>query len=329
MHTQILIPLDGSALAEGALPLALPLARAMAAEVILLQVVSPPPQVDPMTGWPSREEPASARRQEIQDAAREYLTAVAGRLAQQGARAQVVVVEGDPIASIIAYAELRPQIRLIAMASHGRSGLSRLVFGSVTEGVLHGAPAPLLVTRQSAAPAGETSEPIYRTLLVPLDGSVFAEQALAEAEELAAATQGRLVLVAAVADPQPPPGATPVETPRAQAHDRQVNAARVRNYLESTAQRLEAGGHPVEIHLAHDRPAEAILRVAEECAADLIVMATHGRNGLARLRMGSVALSVAQAARPPVCLVRPRPQPVRICEPAPAGRAAPAPARGG
>jgi nucleotide-binding universal stress UspA family protein len=53
MHTQILIPLDGSALAEGALPVALPLARAIAAEVILLQVVSPPPQVDPMTGWPA------------------------------------------------------------------------------------------------------------------------------------------------------------------------------------------------------------------------------------------------------------------------------------
>lgn len=321
MQTQVLIPLDGSDLAEGALPVALPLARAMAAELLLLQVVSPPPQVDPVTGWAVPDVSASERRQGVLDAARDYLAGVAGRLAKEGVRVRADVMEGDPIGAIIAYAERRPQIRLIAMASHGRSGLSRLVFGSVTEGVLHNAPAPLLVTRPSAAPAGDTPEVVYQTLLVPLDGSVFAEQALAEAEALATAVHGRLVLVAAVADPEPAPGATPLELSRAKAHDQRVNAARVRNYLESTAQRLEASGRAVEIHLAHDRPAEAILRVAEECEADLIVMATHGRNGLERLRLGSVAQQVTQAAGRPVCLVRPRPQPVRIPEPALAGRA--------
>lgn len=136
-----------------------------------------------------------------------YLTGVANRLADSGLVVSTEVLEGDPATAIGDYAAARPGDVLIAMATHGRSGLGRWLLGSVAERVLHMAPAPLLLVRPPSSPTphplGEGRLPAagslpYTHRLVPLDGSPLAEQALDQAATLARALGATLVLVAVV-----------------------------------------------------------------------------------------------------------------------------------
>jgi nucleotide-binding universal stress UspA family protein len=302
MQSQILVPLDGSELAETVLPQAATLARATASGLTLLRVVTPLSLVEPVGGLaPStvfyeglEKEPAMARG---------YLAALAKSLQADGLFVQTKVLEGDPARVIVSYAGTNPDVKMIAMATHGRSGLTRFLLGSVAEKVLHASPVPVLLTRVSKDRARYPAHPL-RNLVVPLDGSAFAEQALDVARELAATTGGKLLLVSVV-----PPldawqiaasGSLPVWVEDLEeAQGKQLDA-----YLSEIAKNLKASGLSVETRLTNGDPAEEILRSAERDHADLIVMATHGRSGLQQLWLGSVAIKVMHHARLPLLLVR-------------------------
>ena len=184
----LLVPLDGSGLAGLALPHAIRLAQATSSQLTLLRVVPPFVLYDPMgagvvpspAAWDAwEEEPARAR---------EYLSGVADVLSKQGVIADTIVLEGDPAGAIVEYARQHPEVRMIAMATHGRSGIRRWIMGSVAERVLHSSPVPLLLVRAfekdisiAEGPVGATAsavttpsaafvqkEPRYRTIMVPL-----------------------------------------------------------------------------------------------------------------------------------------------------------------
>jgi nucleotide-binding universal stress UspA family protein len=304
MQPQILVPLDGSALAEGVLPYAVALARLSASTLVLLQVI-PSRIALPSIGWRAFE------RRDIQQAWAEAVTAArasleqtADRLRADGLTVQTVVCIGDPASEILTSVTRTPGIRFIAMSTHGRTGLQRAVFGSVAEAVLHTAPVPVLLVRThvDARPAAQTIA--YTTILVPLDVDAFAEPALEQACHLAAASGATLVLLTAVPDRDDLARATEGMVSFAALGELQAVADRMMVELAAQAQRLEASGLHVRTMLARGWPAEAILRAAAQEHADLIVMATHGRGGLQRLRLGSVALQVVQAAVVPVLLVR-------------------------
>lgn len=303
---QILVPLDGSPLAELALPHAVAFARATNSGLLLMRVVPPLSVMFPFTGLTDE----SAKLWEIYDEqpefAKHYLHQVCDRLSPMGVQVATHLAEGLPADLIVEYAGAHPEVTAIAMSTHGRSGLGAWIFGSVAEKVVNSSPVPLLLIR----PEGkhETPElleiPRYHTLLVPLDGSEFAEQALQQAISLGQGSGARLVLLAVATTPfdlklvksdaSNDWSAMPWYTP----------AARMAKYLDSVIEPLSKSGIPIEAQITYGDTADEILKAAAFVQADLIVMASHGLGGLSHLIPGSVATRIAQSTHIPLLLVR-------------------------
>ena len=303
MSQHILIPLDGSVLAEAVVPQAAALARANNAELTLFQGIAPSELRD-TPGWGSVPAPIRAGWVETALArVRAGLDAVAERLQMLGVVVHTEVLAAADVASaIVARAERDPDTRMIAMATHGRSGLGRWLLGSVAEKVLQAAPRPVLLVRAHEPMPAMPIDVSYRSIVIPLDGSAFAEQALGQAQAIAAATGATLVLVAVV----------PVLNDAALVEvgvvptwaERQAEVEHDSHYLADMAARLEVEGFTVRPHIVGGLPPEEILRAGVAEHADLIVMATHGRTGMQRLWIGSVATKVVHSADLPVLLVR-------------------------
>jgi len=304
MERQILVPLDGSALSETVLPHAVAMARATSSALALLRVVPSLGTIE-RRAWPGSTAVAQPRGTEHEfQLARTYLREIAGHLRGDGFEVSTHILEGNPAAEIIDYSRNDATVTMVAMATHGRSGISRCVFGSVAEKVLHAATKPLLLVHAPADAPRVLPRVEYHTILVPLDGSTFAEQALGLAEEMAQDTQARLLLVAVVPPNEDLDVAEAGLVPLWVMEKRQGAAFAVEHALVDDVQKLAAIGLDVRMKIAHGQPAEEILQVAAHEQADLIVMATHGRDGLARLWMGSVASRVVHSTTGAVLLMR-------------------------
>jgi nucleotide-binding universal stress UspA family protein len=148
MYKRILLPLDGSLLAEQALPHAIAQAGRFGAELILLRVVEPMLPTETMV-------PREAIRQaeeRTEALTREYLERVAARVRKRGIPVQVVTIKGFPRRQIVQFAEAN-QIDLIVICTRGRSGVSRWLMGSVADRVVRGASIPVLLVRAAEAKA--------------------------------------------------------------------------------------------------------------------------------------------------------------------------------
>ena len=307
----ILVPLDGSGFAETIIAHAITMAATTQSKIRLLRVVPPLTLIEPMgvgfapssSVWEAwAEEPARARL---------YLSGLDELLKKRGleADADMVVLQGDPASSIVEYAKEHPEVAMIAMSTHGRSGISRWVMGSVAEKVLHSSPVPLLLVRaqeRDTLVGDATQFPVhqYRTILVPLDGSSLAEQALEEAQKLATQLSATLQLVSVIPPVENWEMVAAASMPVWVENAEQEQTESVTTYLQTVAERLRAEGLSVQEEVDYGEPAEQILRRSETGAADLIVMCSHGRSGLQRLWLGSVAMKVMHAATVPVLLVR-------------------------
>lgn len=295
MTQKLLVPLDGSRFAERVLAHLLPVATALNSPVLLVRVISSVPPVAAPEPWMCTPPPATEREN-----AERYLRGVQGELRAQGIRATTQVVEGDTVLALCEVAE-RERVGLIAMATHGRSGVSRWALGSVADHLVRIAPHPVLLVRATMeSPTGGT----LRRILVPLDGSPLSEEAIPQARALAEATGASLILVRAVEMqtereldgimvPSDGPNLLRAQRGRAAGH-----------YLLSIQERLQTIGIPCSSFVIHQPPAQAILTVAEHEEADLIVMSTHARAGLGRWVHGSVADGVLLGATCPLLLVR-------------------------
>jgi nucleotide-binding universal stress UspA family protein len=309
MKDAILVPLDGSTLAEAILPHAAMVAQATGSSITLLRAVPQPIVTVPAAmGMALYNVPDLEQWGAEVDAATGYLTQVAERLRELDLTATVHTVRNAPAEGILDYATQNPDLELIALATHGRAGVTRWLLGSVADEVVQRAAHPLLLVRASAPAASAAWEPValYTKILVPLDGSALAEQALYAARRLADATgAGLLLLTVLLALDE---SAVPVEAPAIRRHEAdqpdQVRAART--YLSEVARQLEEAGVPAQTMIVYGHPAEAILQIATQEGADVIAMATHGRGGLQRLWLGSVTAQVVQRAATPVLVIRPR-----------------------
>ncbi|MBV8085194.1 MAG: universal stress protein [Chloroflexi bacterium] len=285
---RILVPLDGSDLAERALPLAARLADLHGAEVLLLDAAANP------TAWY-----AGTGAELCYSAAHGYVTGVAATVLERyGVTAIRRVSMLPPVEAILQHAA-EPEVVAIVMATHARDGLPRLMMGSVAEQVVRNAPVSvyLLPVRVSAA----FTHPRLRRILVPLDGSQIAHAVLAPIAELASIAQAEVRLVRVFGDEDGFGPETFDETlDETFAHRQARLDAAARAYFE-----------PVREHLAHlgigstaawsTGPAgDAILSAAERYEVQLIAMGTHGRAGLDRIHHGSVAEHVLRHANVPV-----------------------------
>ncbi len=286
----ILVPLDGSELAERALPTAEFLARAMKSSLVLVKGDEE---------WFVAAEPG--QRQQAGSEAQQYLAEVSGRQSLSGLEVQTHVYADAPALAVSrAVAEYASD--LIVMSTHGRGGLGRWAYGSVTEEVLRSARVPVLVV--PAHYQGSWASGHGSTIIVGLDGSALAEDALPAALELAGALGATLTLIEVIEplnvgllgdSPYIPPEAVDIEGWLREA----------KTYLDDVMQRLRSKGVQVAVETTTGHPSATIARVASENDAAAIVVATHGRTGLARAFMGSVANGVLQRATVPVLVVHP------------------------
>ena len=282
----IVVPLDGSALAEEALPHAVLLARKLDVPLRLLRVV--PEDATP----------------EVGAEARAYVEDVAKRLA---VAAHGEIRYGDPAGEIIDYVQEQPD-PLIVMTTHGRGGVGRWISGSVADKVVRHAGVPVLLLRSGVTHAVPDT---LRTLLVPLDGSALAEVALPYAVELAARTGATIHLVRVVDVPamlyqswvQMPASADIIN----QLEQDLVQDAE--SYLTMVAEQLRSQGVDVKTRVRSGLPVAELLALEQEVQPDLVVMATHGRSGLSRLVLGSVAERLLREGTVPLLLVRPSEEP--------------------
>jgi nucleotide-binding universal stress UspA family protein len=276
---RILVPLDGSRLAEAILPVVAPLARDHEAEVILLEV---------MEGQGRLETELERVRQAGAD-----LERAAAYLRSRGvARASVRIWYGEADQAI-ANAATREQASIIAMSTHGRSGLDRLRFGSVAERVVRRAPVPVLLVRGNPV----WDEGGIARILMPLDRSEASEAVIPIVACLAGPFDLEIHLLHVVerAWTEPEPGAGGKGAADAEAEA----------YLRGVAARLEARGLCVRVTARAGTPADVIPAVAAETKCGLVAMSTHGRSGLERLLMGSVAERVLRAVTVPVLMWKP------------------------
>ncbi len=305
MYRTILVPLDGSALGERALPLAATLARAAQAKLVLVRCAWVPHVMDL--------ESVEAEVKSVKDA-EDYLAGIAAPLIQSGLSVETGVPFAVPGEGIVMEVELR-KADLVIMSTHGRSGLSRLVYGSVAEAVLTHSPVPVLLVRATQASAitlGDIEQP---EILIPVDGSPFAETVLPYAKEMARLVNGSLFLLRVVV--APPQWIDPMVVapyPSEEVVVQQEDEATA--YLAGLSQQLEAEGFQVHSRIVMDHPSDAILDACCGSNVRLIVMATHCRHGLGRVVFGSVAMEVLHHGRLPILLVHPvkhaqaTPQPV-------------------
>lgn len=312
MYRKVIVPLDGSELAEEVLPHVVELIRDRESRVYLLSVAA----MMRGTVSPAAElHPGNEEQQRIKQELEEYLRIVAKRLEPVAADVQVSVRFGRPADEILTFVS-DIGADLIAMSTHGRSGISRWVFGSVADRVLRAATCPVLLVR-AGQPQLRTT---YQRILVPLDGSELAEQILPYVKALIRPTRTsplegglrgvtRLFLVSVLTTglgdrtvallTSYPPG---LRLSTTALHYAEVE---LRRYLRSVAAVLRDHGAIVHVEVRRGSPADEILAYASEVEADLISMTTHGLSGLSRWVYGNVAGKVLQGAHCPVLLVRP------------------------
>lgn len=281
----VLVPLDGSELAEEALPYAQAIAQRSNAPLHLTRIIPP-------------DAPAAA-----EDEARDYLR---GKAHGVGDRVQISIRMGDPAEQIIAGAEEMVD-PVIVMTTHGRSGIGRWLYGSVADRVVRGAGMPVLLVRSGMERARLG---VVRSILVSLDGSVYAEAALPYAEELAHTFNAEIHLVRVAETSQVYAMLTPeAQTPAAAEALNEMIArlvADANTYLSQEAEQLRAKGLSVRMQTLEGFPAEQLLAYEQEAGTDLTVMATHGRSGLSRLVFGSVAERILKLGKTPVMMIQPK-----------------------
>lgn len=296
MFRHILIPLDGSALAESALPVAEYLSRVLGARITLVHVIEKD-AVASIHGERhlTRHEEAEAYLEQIRQRAFPAGTPVAMHVHELAVKdvAQGIVEHQD---------ELAPD--LIVMCSHGRGGLRDLLFGSIAQQVITSGRVPVLLVRP---PAVESQRPFEcRSILAPTDGKPHHEAGLLTAARLAQATRARLNLVAVTPTLETLAGQQATAgrfMPGATRTMLEMVEDELRSYLARMAERFQAEGVPVTALVGRGDPAALIARNAETTHADLIVFGTHGKAGTKAFWAHSVGAKVLAQTSRPVLLV--------------------------
>ncbi len=295
MFHHLLVPLDGSRLAEAALPAAAYLGQRLGARVALVHVIErDAPQV--VHGERHLAAPAEA------DA---YLSEVAARAFPAGSAVEWHVhttAVSDVARSLAEHVEeLGPD--LIVMCTHGKGGLRDWLFGSIPQQVIALGESPVLLIqppRFGRAPAFAC-----RRLLVPLDGDPAHESGLETAIGLGRACAGELRLVMVVPTPATLAGEARVRArflPGATSALLDLHEDGASAYLAGRVALAQAQGAPAAAQVGRGDPAQVIIRTARQADSDLVALGTHGRGGLAAFWAESVAPQVIRRAHIPLLL---------------------------
>lgn len=303
MGKQILVPLDGSALAEVVLSQAAALARATSADLKLLRIVTPVETSQALLGHAIV--PDNMRRHWEEAAvaqAHGYLAAIAGQLERSGLCVTIEVLEAEQVVEALIASARREPISTIAMSTHGRAGLRRWVLGSVADQLIQFSPKPVMLVR-AHPPHKYPPDITYHTIIVPLDGSPFAEQALEHAQAIAMHCNAALVLLSVVPIARDAGLIAIGGDPMWLLEEHQEDLEKLTTYVNRVAARIQPSGLQVRVAVVDGPPSDQISHVSVREQGDLIVMATHGRGGIRRLWLGSVASQLIHTTDLPLMLI--------------------------
>jgi nucleotide-binding universal stress UspA family protein len=346
MFKKVLVPLDYSEVAPGILPYIVYLAKSLDIPVELMSVLDqdnlealekiakdnsgecPLELTAVNSANPGR--PVVTFEETVRKDSREYtpyvienavmpverwLSDFVAQLNQQGVRAEGIISVGTQPAQEILRRAREQGFDLIAMATHNRNLLGQAIRGSAANEVVRSASAPVLVVTPEKIKMSWNETPGERqvtitSVLVPLDGSPFAETGLPYVEYLAQGMSLEVVLVRAVevgvtSTPLPYAGGVPVDPGdvEAQVEAGQTKEQEASRYLQQVANSLASKGLSVRWELLRGVPNTTISGLAQELSDNIIALASHGRSGLARWVQGSVAEDLIRATGDPVLVI--------------------------
>lgn len=284
MLNHILLPLDGSVLAEKVLPHAFALADTFNSKLSLLRVVYPEGfddhhgMINPMD-WQMRKSEAES-----------YLQSIQTNLEDEGIETDIQVLEGRPAQQIIEFSR-QSDVNLIILSSHGSSGISEWNINSTVQKVLLRAFIPVMIVRAYQDQQEELKGLKYKKLLVPLDGSKRAECALSLADSISRKQESKLLLAHVVEEPH-----IPRQTPMTD-EDRQmiekinaVNQSEAEKYIESVQNQLLTDNSITHIE-SSPKPAASLHEMIEKEKVDLVILSAHGLSGDNKWPYGTIALN--------------------------------------
>ena len=306
----ILVPLDGSDVADGILPYVSQIAKMGNVPLVLLTVVDDDALEYPCwlstLGPKSATEVGNAHKHQFEETARihayDKLKKMAAELESEEITAQVRAIVGSPAEEILRVAD-EEGCGLIAMSTHGRNAITRGILGSVTDKVLHASDAPILTIAPERARKYQDDDASLETVVVPLDGSELAERALPYAEKLAGLLSLKILLARVVRFERPHYTDSGVELP--DLTEQLVHEAS--EYLERISKEVGRRGLEVETKVLRGAPAPVLLDLAHQTPQSFVAMTTHARSGLSRWMMGSVAEALVRGSGEPVLMVRTQP----------------------
>jgi nucleotide-binding universal stress UspA family protein len=301
MYRVIMVPTDGSGYDREAIRVALRMAERSKAKVRLVRVLAsdsffgttPEANWTPMSAELGRSERSSALSE---------LYALAAECRSEFKADITVDLHGGPVADVLQGYARRHDVDLIVMTTHGRTGISRLSLGSVTDSLIRHTTIPVLVVKPSTSYLSSQVGQAFKRIVVPLDGSRLAEQVLPRVVTLATLEEAEISLLQ-VLIPQSY-SQKEISDPNLPWWDKDVSLAQA--YLYRIASRLRRNGLIVTTDIViGENVADAIGDFASREKADVIAIATHGRGGLARLLRGSVADAIMHSGRMSMLVLKP------------------------
>ncbi len=288
---RILVPLDGSSLAEYSINQAARLARALTppADVELLRVVSLTPDA-----LASHVPEYTNIVNLVVEACHDYLREIAMRPSLEDISVNKhVVVATNETGKVISMEARSLNVDMIMLASHGRTGLAKILLGSVAESIIQHADIPVLLLRVED---NEFSWQVHETpfrILVPLDGTPLSEEILPSVAAIARAFEARVRLLRILPNPT--------------GDYDQAMLTGAQTYLTEIAAHLRRQGVETDLSYAIGEPAAEIIRVAQSTdqGSDMVAMVTHGRQGIDHLMHGSIATAVISALHQPLLIYHP------------------------
>jgi nucleotide-binding universal stress UspA family protein len=297
VYQRLIVPLDGSKLAEAALPVVESIALAAHSTVVLLHVLE--------RGAPSTVH--GERHLQAEDEAAAYLKGLAERFGAKGIPLEAhahEVPEGDVARSIVAHVS-EQSCDLIVLCTHGSGGVRDLLYGSIAQQVLKRGAIPVLLVRAAAEAMTESFAP--KRVLVPLDGTAGAEAALTPAEDMARLFSASLHIVMVVATPgtvRSQQQALAHVMPAATRVALELERSEAQEYLDAVAEKVRSRGVKATTEVRRGNPTSALADEAAEPGVGLVVVATHGRAGVQAIWAGSVTARLLSRTRAPLLLLR-------------------------
>jgi nucleotide-binding universal stress UspA family protein len=296
MIDHILVPLDGSSLAERVLPHLLAVAHSFESRVTLLRVMSG----DHSEGIGRRIDPLDWQMRDAE--ARAYLNRMAENLSEPKMNVDHILLEGEPATRILEYAHNK-NVDLIILSSHGVSGLTSWNISSIVHKTVNRVHKPIMIVRAHQILPEDVKVVEYNRLLVPLDGSHRAECVLPMAARLAEYHQAELILAHVVRRPEVPrrgpPSPEDIELAKELVERNQTEAE---HYLRQIKRRFSGD---LNSHLiVGEDVADALHNLVEQEKPDLVVMSAHGYSGSTQWPYGSLALNFIAYGTTPLVIVQ-------------------------